>query len=124
MLIQLNTHNHITATSNLQQRAEQILQQELKHLAKEITRIEVHLNDENSNKAGVNDKRCLMEARVAGFQAITTEHHADTLTLAMQGAAEQLARAVKSSFDKHHHDKGGETIRRSDANAGDAADDV
>jgi lipid II:glycine glycyltransferase (peptidoglycan interpeptide bridge formation enzyme) len=124
MLIQLNTDNHITATSNLQQRAEQILQQELKHLAKEITRVEVHLNDEKNSKAGVNNKRCLLEARVAGSQAITTEHRADTLTLAMQGAAEQLARAVKSSFDKQHHEKSRETIRRGEANAGDEDDEI
>lgn len=119
MQIQLNTDNHITGSAGLQERAAQILAQELKHLANDITRIEIHLNDENSSKSGALDKRCLLEARVAGLAPIATEHHADTLTLAMQGAAEQLARAVKSALDKLQHGKGRDTIRRNDAHEAD-----
>jgi ribosome-associated translation inhibitor RaiA len=123
MQIQLNTDHHITASPSLQARAREILQQELKHLANEILRVEIHLNDENSRKSAPNDKRCLLEARVAGLPPIATEHRADTLTLALQGAAEQLARAVRNALHKLHDGKDRQTIRRGESGMTEDADE-
>jgi hypothetical protein len=100
MHIQLNTDNHIAASPALSEKVEKILRQGLKHLTDEITRIEVHLNDENGVKSGSNDKRCLLEARVPGMPPVSVEHRADTVALAAGGATEQLARALKSALDK------------------------
>jgi ribosome-associated translation inhibitor RaiA len=112
MQIQLNSDNHITASAGLQEKVEQVLRQELKYMADEITRIEVHLNDENSAKGGENDKRCLLEARVAGMNPVATEHRAATIDLALNGAAEQLSRALKNSLGKlDSKRKGHESIR-------------
>lgn len=112
MQIQLNSDNHITGSPGLHDRVEQILLQELKYLSDEITRIEVHLNDENSTKGGDSDKRCLLEARVAGMQPIVTEHKAPTVELAINGAAAQLTRALKNSIEKLNTKRqGNETIR-------------
>jgi paraquat-inducible protein B len=98
--IQLNSDNHITGSASLQQRVEQVLEQELKHLADRVTRVEVHLNDVNSGKSGDSDKRCQLEARLAGMQPISVEHFAPTLELALNGAAAQLARALGNSQGK------------------------
>ncbi len=39
----------------------------------ELTRVEVHLTDENSiSKSGDTDKRCVMEVRSADYQPIRT----------------------------------------------------
>lgn len=112
MQIQLNSDHNITGSAGLQEKVEQVLEQELKHMASEITRIEVHLNDVNSAKGGEDDKRCLLEARVAGMKPIATEHRAATIDLALNGAAEQLSRALKNSLDKlESKRKGNETIR-------------
>jgi ribosome-associated translation inhibitor RaiA len=100
MQIQLNSGNHITGSPALQQSVEAILEQELKHLTDELTRIEVHLNDENAAKGGDNDKRCMLEARVTGLQPVTVEHKAETMDLAVRGAAAQLTRALKNTLDK------------------------
>lgn len=100
MQIQLNSDNHITGSQNLQQHVEQVLEQELKHLADRVTRVEVHLNDVNSGKSGDSDKRCQLEARMAGMQPISVEHRASTLDLALNGAAGQLARALGNSQGK------------------------
>jgi ribosome-associated translation inhibitor RaiA len=98
--IQLNSDKHIVGSPGLQQHVEAVLEQELKHLADRITRIEVHLNDLNSAKSGDDDKRCQLEARLAGMAPISVEHRAPSIDLALNGAAEQLARALASSQGK------------------------
>jgi Sigma 54 modulation protein / S30EA ribosomal protein len=115
MQIQLNSDNHIVGSPDLFAKIEQELRQRLKHLANEVTRIEVHLNDENSIKGGVDDKRCLLEARVVKMKPISVEHHADTIDQAVAGAAEQLARALKSALEKDlSNNRTRESIKRLD----------
>lgn len=111
MQIQLNSGNHITGSSALQHSVETILVQELKHLSDELTRIEVHLNDENAAKGGDKDKRCMLEARVTGLQPVTVEHKAESMDLAIRGAAAQLTRALKNTLDKKK-DRRAESVKR------------
>jgi ribosome-associated translation inhibitor RaiA len=100
MQIQLNSDKNIVGSPGLQEHVQTLLEQELKHLAQGIIRVEVHLNDENSAKSGADDKRCLLEARVARMKPISTEHRASTLDLAINGAAQQLSRAVRNALEK------------------------
>ena len=100
MQVQLNTDKNIVGSPGLQEHVQKLLEQELKHLAKEITRVEVHLNDENSSKSGTVDKRCLLEARVMKMQPISAEHRAATVDLAINGAVEQLSKALRSVLGK------------------------
>jgi len=102
MQVQLNSDKHIVGSPDLHNTIEHILLTELKYLADDITRVEVHLNDENSIKHGSNDKRCQLEARIAGMQPISTEHRAPSFQLAVSGAAVQLAAAVKNVIGKAH----------------------
>lgn len=69
MKIQVNTDANIQGGEALEQQTEAIVQSILGHLAEHITRVEIHLSDENSAKGGNNDKRCLMEARLEGQQS-------------------------------------------------------
>jgi hypothetical protein len=66
----------------------------LKHFSAHITRVEVHLGDENGSKGGPDDKRCMMEARITGRQPVAVTHHADTVLSAIHGAAHSLAKAI------------------------------
>ena len=100
MQIQLNTDKNFVGSPELLASVESMLEQELKHVSDELTRIEVHLNDENSDKSGGADKRCLLEARPRGLPPIAAEHRASSVELAIRGAAEQLDRAVKSALGK------------------------
>jgi ribosome-associated translation inhibitor RaiA len=111
--VQLNTDNNIVGSAELQQRVERALTEELKHLADRVTRVEVHFNDQNSGKSGADDKRCQIEARMAGMQPISVEHRASSIQLALNGAAQQLARAIASLQGKGDTaSKGRESIRR------------
>ncbi|GAA5085587.1 MAG: HPF/RaiA family ribosome-associated protein [Alcaligenaceae bacterium] len=100
MQIQINTDNHIQNTESLRERIEAIATQELKHQRQHLTRVEYHLSDVNSGKAGAEDKRCLVEARPAGMQPVSAEHRADNIVLAITEATRQLNRVLTSAIGK------------------------
>lgn len=100
MQIQLNSDNHIVGSPELLERVQNIVEHELRHIAAQVIRVEVHLNDLNSSKSGESDKRCMLEARLAGLQPISVEHRAATIDLAVKAAAGQLARAIKTTTGK------------------------
>ncbi|TDU64236.1 sigma 54 modulation/S30EA-like ribosomal protein [Prosthecobacter fusiformis] len=100
MIIQVNTDHHITGRQEFIAEAESIVTDALSHVSDHITRVEVHLNDENSKKSGPEDKRCMMEARLEGHQPIAVTHKAETLAFAMDGAAEKLKTAVEHTVDR------------------------
>ena len=67
MNIQINTDKNISGHGAQTQGVEDTLNQVLSRFAGQITRLEVHLSDENgADKTGVIDKRCLIEARLGG----------------------------------------------------------
>ena len=59
MHVQLNTDNVISGGEDLTQTVRAIVENALDRFDEEITRIEVHLNDENSHKTGAADIRLL-----------------------------------------------------------------
>jgi ribosome-associated translation inhibitor RaiA len=95
MQIQINSDHHVVTSPQLASRVQMLLRDTLERYADRITRVEVHLNDLNSVKGGSDDKRCLMEARVAGIGAVSADHAADSLDLAVDGAMEKLQRAIE-----------------------------
>ena len=100
MQIQINSDHHISASPELAARIQSMVRDALERYSDRITRVEVHLNDLNSVKGGSNDKRCLMEARVAGFGPIDANHEADSLDLAIDGAMEKLERAIEHKLGR------------------------
>jgi ribosome-associated translation inhibitor RaiA len=90
MKIQFNADHHVEGREAITRQAEAAVESTLGHLAEHITRVEVHLSDENGKKAGGHDKRCMMEARLEGHQPIAVTHEAETIGQAIDGAAEKL----------------------------------
>jgi hypothetical protein len=113
MEVQVNIGHDISDRKKTIHNAETMVESVLGHFAEHITRIEVHVSDENSKKEGGHDKRCVMEARLKGHQPIAVTNMSETVGQAIGGAAEKL----KSSMDhtlgrlsdhegrKHHHSK-------------------
>ena len=88
MIIQVNTDSNIEGNRELAQQIKTVVGNSLEHFGGQITRVEVHLSDENSDKKfGTEDKRCLLEARLAGLQPLTVSHQAATLEQAVGAAA-------------------------------------
>jgi ribosome-associated translation inhibitor RaiA len=100
MKIQINTDNHVTGREELAKHAEATVESTLGHLADHITRVEVHLSDENSDKGGAHDKRCMVEARLEGHQPIAVTDDAETITQAIAGAADKLKRLLDHTLGR------------------------
>ena len=68
MQIQVNTDESIDGGEDLSARVSAEIHSRLDRFSQHITRIEVHLSDEDGDKSGGSDKRCLIEARLEGRQ--------------------------------------------------------
>lgn len=73
-----------------------VLSEELKRFDEHITRLEVHLSDENGNKDSDNDKRCMIEARLKGKKPIAVADVANTYDVAINGASGKLKASLDS----------------------------
>ena len=100
MQIQINTDHHIEGHEALAAWATGEVKTALSHFSDRITRLEVHVSDENGLKSGQNDKRCVLEAHLKGHQPMAATHHADTLYQSVTGAAEKLVRLIESTLGR------------------------
>jgi len=107
MQILVNTDNHIDGGQNLSQLVEEVVEGTLGRFGERITRVEVHLTDENSReKDSNNDKRCVMEARLAGLQPIAVSDQGATLEQAIDRAADSLEKAIDRTLGRREDPKG------------------
>ncbi|MDG3004176.1 HPF/RaiA family ribosome-associated protein [Paludisphaera mucosa] len=109
MQIQVTTDNHIHGGERLIADISEGLQGALKRYDHQITRVEVHLADVNGPKGADNDKRCLIEARLAGHQPIVASHQAATVDESVEGASDKLFRAIETTLGRLHDAKGHKT---------------
>jgi ribosome-associated translation inhibitor RaiA len=100
MQIQLNTDHTIAGSEKLGAQLDVKVRAALDRFADRITRVEVHLTDVNGRKPVGDDKRCTMEARIAGRQPLSVSHDAPAVALAIDGAAAKMSRALESVFGK------------------------
>ncbi|AZV25372.1 MULTISPECIES: HPF/RaiA family ribosome-associated protein [Pseudomonas] len=100
MQIQVNSDNHIQSSKRLEEWVRTTIESTLDRYEEDLTRVEVHLSDENGEKPGPHDLRCQLEARPKGHQPISVTHKADSLEQAIDGAAEKLEHALEHLFGK------------------------
>ena len=100
MQININTDSTIERHAGLNEHVESVVGSAVQHFRDQITRVEVHLGDSNNKKSADGDNRCLMEARVTGYQPIAVSDHGPTLHQAIAGAAEKLKRALDSALGR------------------------
>jgi len=100
MQVQVNHDNHVRIGEEVAQRLAQVLEGSLSQFADRITRVEMHLGDENAGKHGDSDKRCMLEARLRNLDPIAVTHQAESLQLAFEGALEKLDHALSHAVGK------------------------
>ncbi len=101
MEILFNTSNQIEATDAMEAEARDQVGRALARFESQLTRVELHLSDENSpRKGGAQDIRCALEARPEGLRPIAVTHDGADPKEAVRGAAQKLARALASEFGK------------------------
>jgi ribosome-associated translation inhibitor RaiA len=103
MKIQFNTDNNVTLSEEHRTPLIDLISEELSRFSHQITRVEVHLSDENGDKEGLNDKRCMIEARLAGMKPIAVTNHGDTHEQAVKGAADKLKASLDTILGRLRH---------------------
>ena len=96
MKIQFNTDKTINGDKKSQDHFTTIIADTLKRFDSHITRIEAHLSDENGNKEGINDMRCILEARIKGRQPIAVTCEVTTLEEAISCAIDKLTASLET----------------------------
>lgn len=95
MIVQVNTDHNTPGSQSLTDFITTSLEGELGHFSDHITRVEVHLSDENGGKTGQNDKKCTIEARLEHRQPIAVTSFADGYEESISGSIDKL----KSTLD-------------------------
>lgn len=98
MQIQINSP-HVQLPDALLEFIERHSSEVIGHHTEMLTRLEVHLSDQNAHKGGV-DKRCLLEARPRGMDPLVAEHDGLEYRDAFKGALEKLHRVLEKRFGK------------------------
>lgn len=100
MQIQVNTDNDIHGDMRLEEVVEDAVTSELGRFEDRLTRIEVHLQDQNADKHGPAHIRCTVEARPRGAKPLAAHHDGPDIPAALKGAVKTLRGRLDSEFGK------------------------
>lgn len=94
MLVQVDS-NHIEGSADLQAWVGSTAADELERYSSVLTRVEIHVGDVNAQKSGPQDKRCQIEVHPKGHSSLSVTHQAESLELAVAGAARKIHHALE-----------------------------
>jgi ribosomal subunit interface protein len=101
MQVQIHTDHHIEGTEAMGKWVSSAVTDALSRFSGQISRVEVHLSDENGGKkTSPENKQCTLEARLDGHQAVAVENHAANLDQALDGAADKLVRLIENTLGR------------------------
>jgi len=107
MQVQFNSDSSVMGTENVATRIEASVREKIARFEDRLTRLEIHVRDENGTKGGADDKACTIEARPSGGKPIGVTAHASQVDDAARKAASTLAQRLERHFgkgDRHRHD--------------------
>jgi len=102
MHIQVNTDHHIDGRERVVDYVRGVVEHAVSHFERQLTRVEVHLSDDNGAKSGSDDKRCVMEARLGAIEPLVVTHRGANLDEAIHGAASKLKRCLANEVARTH----------------------
>lgn len=114
MNIQINTGHNIKGNEALIAKFRSTINEALSRMSDHISSVQVHLSDEDGDKKGKNDKRCMLEARLERRQPIVVTDNAATLNQALDGAIDKLIRMIESILGRQRDRKGHKTKQSND----------
>jgi len=100
MKILINTDNQVKLDAAQQAFVEGEVDRAIGRFSDRLTRAEVYLSDENSDKGGPKDKRCVIEVRPAAKQPVSASDKASTVEEAVTSTAHKMRRQLDSTFGK------------------------
>jgi len=100
MIIQINTDHNISENEKMDLYFKTLIADSLKNYSEHITRLEVHFSDQNGNKEGSKDKKCLLEARIEGRQPNVVTATASTIEEALNNAIDKMTALLKTAIEQ------------------------
>jgi hypothetical protein len=100
MKIQINTDKNIDGNIAHNDWLKKTIETSLMRFKEKITRIEVHLSDENASKERKKDKKCMIEARPEGLQPVAVTSQAATIDQAVMDALSKMQNLLTSLLDR------------------------
>jgi len=100
MQVLVNHDHNINGGESLQSYVENLINDVLNNFKDQVTRVEVHVADENAHKGGDNDMRCTMEIRMRGLKPFAVSHRDKNIHAAIDGAADRATRSVRKTIEK------------------------
>ena len=90
MDIHVSTDNYLQGDERVTEVAAAAVRTDLGHMEDWLTRVEVHLKDQNGAKKGPAQIRCTIEARPRGLDPMAAHADAADIQAALKGAAHKL----------------------------------
>lgn len=103
MQIQFNSDKTIMSNERQYEFFSAQITEELKTYDSSISRIEVHLSDENGKKEGINTIRCLLETRIEGKQPTVVSCQSNTIEASISCALKKLKAQLKTIIEKSNN---------------------
>lgn len=100
MIIQINTDRNIEGSTRLEDYVKETLHSKLERFSDKITRIEVHLSDQNGDKPGQDDNQCRIEARLEAMRPLMVVERAADIDSAINGAVNKMRTVLDTQLDK------------------------
>lgn len=111
MQIQIGTDKTVHGSETLIRRLEGEFESALSRFTDRITRLGVHLGEETAAGREKGERRCVVDAQLAGHRTVSVTHHAGSVAEACHGAVRKLVSALESEYGRAWHHKGGDSIR-------------
>ncbi len=107
MLVHVRTDNHIGGGEKLAEWVKTTVEESLRRFGpQQVQRVEVHLSDENSHKNSSADKKCTLEARLAGLQPVAVSDLGAEVDQALDGALDKLGALLDHKLGRLSDRKG------------------
>jgi ribosome-associated translation inhibitor RaiA len=100
MNIEIRTDKNIQNSDRLIGYVRAELTEEFQRHSERITHFSVHLSDENGDKGGDDDIKCMIEARPAGLKPVVVNHRGPNVDIAITGAIDRLKRSLEHVIEK------------------------
>ncbi|MCH5715739.1 hypothetical protein [Niabella hibiscisoli] len=103
MIIQLHADRSLSIHEEYALKLNGVIARELDRFAELLTRVELHLADENAQRKTKEDKKCTIEAKLKSKHPVTVTSHGNTYDNAVTGAVQKLKASLDTIVGKMQH---------------------
>jgi ribosome-associated translation inhibitor RaiA len=102
----VNTDHNISGGAPLAAEIQTKLQKRIDRFSKQLTRVEVHIEDQNAKKSGINDILCKLEVRPAGLRPLVVTHRSKSVAIAVDLACRKMEKMLSHTMGRLHDQRG------------------